>query len=232
MISRKPEQLFESESPSAPANRTSEIRGSYDDRLNHILEAATREIAQAGYQKASMRAVAKAAEVSLAGLYHYFDSKEKMLFLILFRAFNSLLSNLREKLHGVGDPLEQIRVMIRAHVSYFAANMAALKACSHELDSLTGDAYEETLEVRRQYYKLTRAIVERILEVHAPQGNVNRHVATMTLFGTLNWLYRWYDPKQGPSPALLANQITEQFLHGVIGASTMRTGSAASRDRH
>jgi AcrR family transcriptional regulator len=198
-------------------NRTADIRESYDERLNHILGAATSLIAEVGYERASMRAVAKVAGVSLAGLYHYFDSKEKMLFLIQFRTFNSLVNGLKEKVHGVTDPAEQLRVMVRAHVDYFAANLAALKTCSHELDSLSGEAYEEALRLRRDYYDLTRGIVDRLIDTCAPQESLNRHVATMSLFGMLNWLYRWYVPKRGCSPATVANQITSQFLHGVLG---------------
>lgn len=196
---------------------TEHVPTSYDDRLNHILARATEVFARVGYEKASMRAVARAAGVSLAGLYHYVASKERILFLIQSRTFNPLVNNLREKLHGVDDPVEQLRVMVRAHVSYFAANMAALKVCSHELDSLSGASYEETRRIRREYYELTRAIVERILDAHAPDGTPDRHIATMCLFGMLNWLYRWYDPKCDRAPTAVANQITALFLRGVLG---------------
>jgi AcrR family transcriptional regulator len=219
MISQKAERLFERAGRADSAHPSASARGSYDERLNRILGAATTLIARDGYSKASMRAVAKAAGVSLAGLYHYFDSKEKMLFLIQFRAFNSLLGNLREKLHGVDDPVEQLHVMVRAHVGYFAANMAALKVCSHELDSLSGSAYAQTRRIRREYYGLTRSIVERVLDGHPRGGTLDQYVATMSLFGMLNWLYRWYNPKRGRSPTTVANQITSQFLHGVLGTS-------------
>lgn len=218
MISQKAEDLFKPEEKTPGGRRTSETRETYDERLNHILAAATGVIAQVGYQKASMRSVAKAAGVSLAGLYHYFDGKENILFLIQLRTFSSLLNNLREKLHGVDDPLEQLRVMVRAHVGYFATNMAALKVCSHELDSLSGAAYEETRRIRHDYYQLTRSIIDRVLDTHAPTSPVDLHVATMSLFGMLNWLYRWYDPKRGRSPTAVANQIAAQFLRGVLGA--------------
>lgn len=225
MISEKSEHLFGS-GPLNTGKQTSRDRVTYDDRLNHILEAATAEIARMGYQKASMRAVAQAADVSLAGIYHYFDSKEKMLFLIQFRTFSSLLNNLREKLHGLDDPVEQLRVMVRAHVSYFAANMPALKVCSHELESLSSDAYDETRRIRREYYEATRSIIERILKKHAPAAQPDLHATTMVLFGSLNWLYRWYHPKRGRSPNALASQMAEQFLSGLLGASKM---SAAAR---
>ena len=117
--------------------------------------------------------------------------------------------------------MEQLRVMVRAHVTYFASNMAALKVCSHELDSLTGPAYAETRRIRREYYEMARAIVARILgsgEAH----ELDARVTTMSLFGTLNWLYRWYDPKKDRSPSGLANQISTQFLQGVLGVSGVR----------
>jgi AcrR family transcriptional regulator len=221
MATEKPEQSFGSQGLRRADARSPEGRESYDDRLNHILEAATGVIARDGYEKASMRAIAGAAGVSLAGLYHYFDSKERMLFLIEFRSFSALANNLREKLHGVDDPVDQLRVMVRAHVTYFASNMAALKVCSHELDSLTGPAYEETRRIRREYYEMTRTIVAGIVGSGEAQ-ELDARVATMSLFGTLNWLYRWYDPKKDRSPSGLANQISSQFLQGVLGVSGVR----------
>jgi AcrR family transcriptional regulator len=210
--------MFNQEAKSGSRGK-SDVRGTYDERLNHILEAATLVIARVGYAKASMRLVAKEAGVSLAGLYHYFDSKEKMLFLIQFRTFSGLVSTVHEKLHGVTEAVEQLQVMIRAHVAYFAANMAALKVCSHELESLTGAAYEETAALRRDYYDLARGIVDRIVEAETSDSKLDRYVATMSLFGTLNWMYRWYDPKRGRSPATVGNQIASQFLEGIVGTS-------------
>ncbi|MCK4341386.1 MAG: TetR family transcriptional regulator [Phycisphaerae bacterium] len=221
MRPEKPEHAFESPRPAPLHGLTDHASTSYDERLNQILEAATGLMAHAGYERASMRAVAKAAGVSLAGLYYYFDSKEKMLFLIQFRTFSSLVSSLREKLLGVSDPIEQLRVMIRTHVGYFATNMAALKVCSHELDSLTGDSYEETRRIRREYYDLTRGIIDRIGDVYVHDGTLDRHVATMSLFGMLNWLYRWYDPRHGRSPTGVANQLAAQFLQGLLGKSAI-----------
>ena len=229
MAREKTEQPFGSAGSGAASSPTPEPRVTYDDRLNRILEAATGVIAREGYEKASMRAVAKAAGVSLAGLYHYFESKERILYLIQFRTFSSLLNNLREKLHGVEDPVEQFRVMVRAHVSYFVSNMASLKVCSHELDTLSGTAYEETLQIRRDYYAITRAIIERIVQSNGQNGSLDIHVATLSLFGTLNWLYRWYNPRHDRSPNLLANQISTQFLQGILGAAGSSGRVAAER---
>jgi hypothetical protein len=116
--------------------------------------------------------------------------------------------------------------MVRSHIGYFAANMDALQVCSHELDTLEGEAYEETRRIRHEYYELTRNILRRLLESHDDDGALDQHIATMCLFGMLNWLYRWYDPKKDRSPTALANHIVEQFLHGVAGSASRESQTA------
>ena len=224
MIVDKTERPFDSAGPP----RTSGGRATYDQRLSHILDAAARLIARVGYRDASMRQVARDAGVSLAGLYHYFDNKEEMLYLIQSRTFTALLASLREKLHGVSDPVQQLAAMIRNHVEYFAANIAGLKVCSHELDSLTGDAFEQTRAIRRQYYREVRAIIDRLLDAGGVNGAIDRHVATMYLFGALNWLYRWYIPGRGRPVSAIARQITAQFLRGLPGAARREPSDVAA----
>ncbi len=213
---QKPEQPFDTLVPATPTQTKFGTLDNYDERLNHLLAVITQIIAREGYHDASMRKVAKEAGVSLAGLYHYFDSKEEMLFLIQFRSFSSLLNNLKEKLHGVNEPTAQLRVMVGGYVSYFSENLMALKICSHELDSLAGSAYESCREVRHEYYLLARGIIDRILTTEVPNSTLDPRIATMSLFGTMNWLYRWYNPKRDCAPKTLAKQISDQFLQGLL----------------
>lgn len=215
---KKNERSFGPGTVGVPAAEPPSSRQNFDEKQRKILRAATSLIARVGYEKASMRAVAEAAGVSLSGLYHYFDSKETMLFLIQFRTFSSLLGTLKENLHGVDAPAEQLRVLVRSHVSYFAKNMDALKVCSHELESLGSDSHEEIRRIRHDYYTLARSVVDRLIDAQGNGVHRDRYVATMSLFGMLNWLYRWYDPRRDRSPSLVANQLAAQFLHGLGGA--------------
>jgi AcrR family transcriptional regulator len=214
MDSQRADQLFES----PPAESVSPAAGdTFEARRDHILHAATHVFAQYGYEKASMRTIAKAADVSLAGLYHYFERKEQLLFVMQFRVFSSLLSTLREWLVGVETPRDRLCTMIRSHVTYFAEHMAELKVCSHELDSLRGETYDQAREIRLAYYGLTREIIASIIELDPPDYPLDLHVATMSLFGTLNWLYRWWNPSHPTPPKVVATQITNQFLAGICG---------------
>ncbi len=192
----------------------------YEQRLDGIIKSATEIIARDGYTKASMRNVAAAADMSLAGLYHYFESKEKMLFLIQFRSFSALLRRLQERLHGIEDPKERLRVTVLAHVMHYANDKPALRVCAHEIEALTGKAHEEVQQLRHQIYDILRAIIDSILDECVNRSTLNAHVATMSLFGALNWLYQWYDPREDRSPAGLAQLISDQFLSGLLGAGS------------
>jgi hypothetical protein len=86
------------------------------------------------------------------------------------------------------------------------------------LDSLSGASYEETRRLRDEYYRLARTIVERLLAARVPEQAADVHVCTMSLFGMLNWLYRWYDPKRGHAPNTVAQQLVSQYLHGLLGS--------------
>ena len=151
--------------------------------------------------------------------YTDYESKAQLLFVMQFRVFSSLLSNAREKLCGIEDPATRLRVMIHEHVSYFAANIAELKVCSHELDSLSGDAYDQTRQIRREYYTIARAIIGEIVGAGPPAYPLDPHVATMAMFGTLNWLYRWWRPGHDGSLRTVATQIADQLLYGLNPAT-------------
>src|ERR1700758_5030465 len=96
----------------APASR-------YDRRLAEILAHATNVFCEKGYEGASMRDLSRASGMSLAGLYYYFESKERLLFLIQKHTFTTIVQRLKSRLDGVNDPEQQIRIFIRNHLDYF-----------------------------------------------------------------------------------------------------------------
>ena len=76
----------------------------YDAKLTAVLSASSALFASKGYERATIRDVAQATGMSLAGLYYYFKGKEELLFLIQFRVFQSLCENLREIIKKETDP--------------------------------------------------------------------------------------------------------------------------------
>ncbi len=193
------------------ANRTE----GYDRKLEHVLAAGARVMAREGYGLSTIRKVAREADMSLSGLYHYFASKEELLFLIQYHTFDSILGRLSERLEGVQDPRARLREMVTNHLEHFLARMDELKVCASDMETLTGDYYDQVRALRQRYLKLTLEIVESLGE-RATGSRVDPWPATLYLFGMLNWIYMWYPAVEGATADELGDQVLTLFLEGYL----------------
>lgn len=188
----------------------------YDQKLELILRTSARIFAEKSYHSTSMRDISRATGVSLAGLYHYCKSKEELLFLIQDHCFGRVLERLEQRLKGISDPFEKLRILIDNHLSFFAANMAEMKVLSHEAESLAGDLHEHVSTKKERYAKLARKILREIQERQRSKAQIDLTVATYALFGMMNWIYNWYDPRGKLSVSQLVDNMTRLFLSGFL----------------
>ncbi len=196
----------------------------YDERLDHFLSRAAQVFADQGYHSTTMRDLAAASGMSLAGMYYYVRGKEELLHRIQERCFTRVLAGAERALAALGDadPLERLHAFIRHHVTFFAAHMAEMKVLSHEATSLTGDRQRKVNAIKRRYVDL----LERLLKDVAPEEpTVDRSAAAYVLFGMMNWIYNWYDPAGEIDPERLAGLIARIFIGGFAEArSTVHGG--------
>jgi AcrR family transcriptional regulator len=189
----------------------------YDQKLEFILRTAARVFAEKGFHSTSMRDIARETEVSLAGLYYYCKSKDELLFLIQDNCFGHVLARLEARLKETADPVERFRLVVENHLSFFAANMAEMKVLSHEAESLAGEMYERVSGKKQQYTRTVRRILS---EVHQRRGTdqkrIDLTVATYALFGMMNWIYNWYDPRGKLPVSALVENVSRLFLSGFL----------------
>ena len=188
----------------------------FERRLAKILEHATAIFCEKGYEGASMRDLSRSSGMSLAGLYYYFESKEKLLYLIQKHYFTTVMERLRERLETVDDPEERLRMFILNHLEYFLASPKAMKVLSHEDDVLAEELGKEIAALKRQYYHSCADLVDVLKREKAL--DFNTRVSVMSLFGMMNWLHTWYNPRIDPDAAALADHVGDTFLRGVYSA--------------
>ncbi|HZH32826.1 MAG TPA: TetR/AcrR family transcriptional regulator [Pyrinomonadaceae bacterium] len=195
----------------------------YDQKLEFILRTSARIFAEKGYHRTSMRDISRATEVSLAGLYYYCKSKEELLFLIQDNCFGRVHERLRERLRETSDPVAKLRLVIENHLSFFAANMAEMKVLSHEAESLAGEMRAHVTGRKQQYTRLVRRILSEVQQAErarsghdagAPRPDLT--VSTYALFGMMNWIYNWYDPRGHLSVSDLVDNLARLFLSGFL----------------
>ncbi len=201
-------------------NPTSAADTRFDRRLSEILDFATEVFAEKGYEGASMRDLSRLSGISLAGLYYYFDSKEKLLYSIQKHTFTTILDRLRERLSREHDPEQRLRIFVYNHVEYALARHSAMKVLSHEDDALRNGYGTELAAIKRSYYRICVGLVEELAQLegrNSSRRRINTRTAVMSLFGSMNWLYTWHNPKSDSDAKTLAREISDLFLQGVLG---------------
>jgi AcrR family transcriptional regulator len=192
----------------------------YDRRLAEILAHATEVFCEKGYEGASMRDLSRASGMSLAGLYYYFESKERLLFLIQKHTFSTIVQSLKKRLEGTTDAEDRIRILILNHLEYFLNNQPAMKVLTHEDDALKSGFGSEIAAIKREYYRLCVALVEDLKKTRGLQ--VSTRTAVMSLFGMMNWIYTWHNPRVDADAEQLAREMGDVFLRGVMTAGKVR----------
>ncbi len=181
------------------------------DRKAEIRARAAEVFAERGFDRASIRDVAKATGLSLAGLYYYYKGKEEMLFDIQHEAFAALLEAQAQALAGARDPEQKLRRAVDAHLAFFASHRAEMKVMSRESGQLAGEYGDRVGELRRRYVRLVRGIVEAL----PVRPGIAPAVATFLLFGMMNWMHTWYDSERDGTAHDIARAVQEIFLSGV-----------------
>jgi AcrR family transcriptional regulator len=187
----------------------------YDRRLSEILSHATEVFCKKGYEGASMRDLSRESGMSLAGLYYYFESKERLLYLIQKHTFSTIVQRLKGRLERVTDPEERIRVFILNHLEYFLANQAAMKVLSHEDEALKNGFGSEVAAIKREYYRICVGLLDQLKRERALQFSTR--IAVLSLFGMMNWIYTWHNPRVDADAAAIAGEMGNIFLRGVLG---------------
>ena len=206
----------------------------YDDKLQQILKTSAKIFAEKGFHHTSVRDISRATRMSLSGLYYYFTTKEELLFLIQERCFVTLLQRWEQAANSTLDIRARIRAFAENHLSFFLHNMPEMKVMAHEDESLTGEFNDRILVLKRRYVKV---IMDLIGELQTQEGGkgIDLRVATFALFGMMNWIYTWYQPKRDlPLPQLI-EQMLRIYFFGLLKAGTVEehwfTSNASSNEK-
>jgi TetR/AcrR family transcriptional regulator, cholesterol catabolism regulator len=206
----------------------------YDEKLQRILKTSAKIFAEKGYHRTSVRDIARATKMSLAGLYYYFSTKEELLYLIQERCFVTLLHRWGQAANSNMDARTRIRAFAENHLSFFLHNMHEMKVMAHEDESLTGAFNEKILVLKRRYVKV---VMDLIAELQIPEGGpgIDLRVATFSLFGMMNWIYTWYQPRRDLPLSQLMEQMLRIYFLGILEggkaqAPWLAANSTAAKD--
>ena len=184
--------------------------GSVPDRLSR---AATRLFAERGFESASVQDIVTEAGVTKGAMYHYFDSKDDLLYAIYHRilamqtarleGFASAAGDIEERLRGAAVDvvettlanLDEMIVFFRSQLMLHAAKQATVRA------------------ERCAYHERFRAMVEEGQRDGVLRKDIPADMVVFFLFGALHDITTWYRP-DGP---LGAREIGDHYAELLLG---------------
>lgn len=186
----------------------------YPEIRREILRRSAALFARLGYPNASIADLAEANRISRGLLYHYFDSKEKILAEMLTEHLDMLLAEVKRAAAKGGDADARLRETVRTMVAINAGSQDLQVVLLHDLQNLK--PAERTAIVGKQ-----REIIRIVGEIVAAcdtRGKITRRTQmaeTMMLIGMINYTYLWYDPSGPVKPAEYAEMVANNFLGGL-----------------
>jgi len=202
----------------------------YDDIQRGILNAACALFAQQGYMRASIAELAEACRLSRGALYHYFDSKEAILFAILDAHVRQMIADVEAAMEDQSTTLDRFRAAIRAIVVLNARSPNEQRLILNDLSFLSEAEQTAIKALERQLVDTVSDLLIRLDK----EGRIvkrSKKVYTMMLFGMLNFSHTWYDPKGDIAPTEFADMVVDLFLHGFTPEAASAHLAAAKRQR-
>jgi AcrR family transcriptional regulator len=187
------------------------------ERYDKILKAACDTVAKRGFHHASIREIARAAGLSLAGLYHYVGGKDELLFLILDRSLDRLIAKLDQALSEARTPELRLLALIRTHLEFGFHQTAALKVINRDYDLLP-DPQRSEIAAKRQAYLRRGLGVLRQLDPHE-RSEIELFSATNLLLGMLNGIATRPFLRSPADTRALAAEVGALFLYGFLERS-------------
>jgi AcrR family transcriptional regulator len=176
----------------------------YEQRREAILDKAARLFARGGFDGSSVADLAEACNTSKSLIYHYYPSKEDILYAVMSSHIDQLVADVDAVLTRGGSATEQLDALIHAFMDHYVGAADRQKVLLNELDSLPANQRAAIVARQRRVIDAAQALLVA-LDPELGLDPVRARAKTMLLFGMINWTHTWYDPAGPIPPAQIAD---------------------------
>lgn len=194
---------------------------SHDLKREEILDVAAKCFAASSYPAASMSALAEALGTSKARLYHYYDSKQAILYDLLDR-YTQLLVNLLQDVQVQSEQnqlsaKDAVHMVVKRFLQTYESSATRHIALLHSSQFLSQT--QRTMVVQRQRH-VVNALGDMLASAYPERVRPHNKIAlTMMLFGMINWTFTWLRPQGSLSYDAFAQEVIATLENGFTSAT-------------
>lgn len=199
-----------------PSNRRKPHTGRNSAKKQQILEAAARVFRRKGYDRATLRDIAKEAGLLPGSLYYHIRSKEDLLRQVVEQPIHDLYTQLEDLVVAEAPAAEKLERALAVHLRAFDAHYPSLFVYLQNL--LQVDAMRRPLRKQAKRYEecWQRILIQGMQSGEFP-SDLDVKVAAFAILGMCNWMHRWYRQEGRLSIEDIIRHFTRLILHGLRG---------------
>lgn len=188
-------------------------RGATADRL--LLAAAT-EFRRHGVAGATVRGIAQSAGMLPGSLTYRFPTKESLVVALMEQAVASISVAVLEAIDGYADPLDRLRLAMRAHLRVLLEGSDAAYVLLFDWRRLSDDTRAALSRERHRYESIWDGLIYAAAASGQLAPGLDLALVRRFAFGAANSVAFWYQP----GGALSSDQIADAFSN-LIGLGTV-----------
>lgn len=185
-------------------------------RRGEILDAFVRYVAERGYDKTNIGDIADELGMSKGTIVHHFGTKAQMLRELEETHLARHLGVLRMVWDRVATPHGRIAAVIYASALLQVTTRDATVASQREVVQLFDDpAMQHVRKLRNQLQTLVIDEIDNGIESGVFRS-VDTELAALQLWGSLEWMWVWFDPTDSRTPEQVGAAFVDVFLGGLL----------------
>jgi AcrR family transcriptional regulator len=191
------------------------IAKDHDAKRTAILKKAAIYFANHGYDRASVSQVAQACGISKSLIYHYYNSKEQLLFDILHSHLTVVYDAVATISNRGESPEAHLRQLVtELLITYRGAN-AEHRLQLQSSTALTPKQQKDLAIIQKEITNIFATTIQSISPDYLRGEPIVLRSITMSLFGMLNLFYLWHQPGRGLTRIAYAEMATDILLGGL-----------------
>ena len=191
------------------------IAKDHDAKRAAILKKAAGYFADRGYDRASVSQVAQACGISKSLIYHYYDSKDLLLFDILHSHLTLVHDAVATVSNHDEDPEAHLRHLVAELLMTYRGADAEHRLQLQSSTALSPKQQQDLAIIQRKIINIFANTIQSIAPDYLLGEPILLRPITMSLFGILNWFYLWHQPGLGLTRSAYANMATDILLGGL-----------------
>lgn len=193
------------------------LRSSLSERKGFLAETAEKVFAEKGFKTTSLQNIGDEAGISKAGIYHYFKTKEDLLFYLIKVKNEKFVTVLRKSAGECKkralNPEGTFKKLMYTYATYINDEKKLRLIVLRDRHQLSGENRKELYKMEQEIFRTVKNELEKIPNIN---NAYNTKLVSFMIIAMSHWLGFWLREDGALNQDEAIEQMMDIVLHGVL----------------